>query len=748
MSSPAASQVKHRVIPWEDVGEEEGTGIVHIAPGCGAEDFELSKVERLDVIVPIDEAGTYLPGFGDFTGRDVRGVREAIFDDLRAKGIAYKIENYTHRYPSCWRCGQELFFRLADEWFISGQEIREPMKAASAQVDWVPASAGKRMEDWLNNMGDWNISRKRYWGLPLPFYPCEDCKSLTVIGSVAELKERAVSGLDQLQELHRPWIDEVKIRCSTCNTVLDRVPEVGDAWLDAGIVPYSTLHYMSEHDYWQKWFPADFITEMREQIRLWFYSMLFMSVTLENTAPYRRVLAYEKLMDEKGNPMHKSLGNAIWFDEAAEKMGADVMRWLYTGQNIQTNLSFGYGPAEDVKRKLLVLWNVYSFFVTYARLDGYTPPATGEIDPAKLRLIDRWILSRFQAVVEGTHSALQALNPADVSRLVDAFVDDLSTWYVRRSRRRFWKSESDDDKQAAYTTLYTCLTGLTSLLAPFLPFLSESMYQNLVRSVQSDAPESVHHTEFPSVRSELRDEALERLVDQVRQVVSLGRAVRNQVAIRVRQPLASVSVAVPSGSTELADELRREIAEELNVKDIIWGADLGGMVRTVAKPNPAVLGPRLGKDFPRVLQALRSGDFTVTDDGSVSVLGHSLESELVAVSVEPMEGFAAAAGNGVTVALDTALTPELIAEGRARELVHRIQTMRKDAGFNVEDRIVTSFDRSSELATVIGEFDSYIKQETLTELLEPDGAEQGYRWEGAIDGLAIALSVRKTSDGA
>jgi isoleucyl-tRNA synthetase len=744
---PAVSQVKHRVIPWDEVGDEEGTGIVHIAPGCGAEDFELSKTEGLDVIVPINEAGDYLQDFGELSGLDVRNVREAVFENLRAKGLVYKIEDYTHRYPSCWRCGQELFFRLADEWFISADEIREPMKRAAAEdVEWVPESAGKRMQDWLNNMGDWNISRKRYWGLPLPFYPCESCGTLTVIGTIAELRERAVSGLDQLQELHRPWIDAVKVRCSSCDEIVERIPEVGDAWLDAGIVPFSTLHYLDDLAYWETWFPAHFITEMREQIRLWFYSMLFMSVTLENTAPYRRVLAYEKLMDEKGNPMHKSLGNAIWFDEAAEKMGADVMRWLYTGQNIQANLNFGYGPAEEVKRKLLVLWNVYSFFVTYARLDEYMPPANGAIDTGKLRLIDRWILSRFQAVIEGTHSALEALNPADVSRLVDAFVDDLSTWYVRRSRRRFWKSESDDDKQAAYSTLYISLTGLTGLLAPFLPFLSESMYQNLVRSVQTDVPESVHHTEFPVARPELRDEALERLVDQVRQVVSLGRAVRNQVAIRVRQPLASVSVAVPAGSSELADELRREIAEELNVKEIVWGADLGGMVRTVARPNPAILGPRLGKDFPRVLQALRAGEFTVMDDGRVSVMGHVLETEVVSVSVEPMEGFAAAAGNGVTVALDTALTPQLIAEGRARELVHRIQTMRKDAGFNVEDRIVTSFDRASELAAVIGEFDAYIRQETLTEQLEPNGAEQGFRWEGAIDGLDIALSVRRASD--
>ncbi|MFN0071541.1 MAG: isoleucine--tRNA ligase [Chloroflexota bacterium] len=742
----AANQIKHRVIPWSDVGEEEGTGIVHIAPGCGAEDFELSKVEHLDVIVPINEAGEYHAGFGEFSGRDVRGVREAVFANLREKDLVYRIQDYTHRYPSCWRCGQELFFRLADEWFISAQEIREPMKAASANVDWVPPSAGKRMDDWLNNMGDWNISRKRYWGLPLPFYPCTDCGTLTVIGSMAELRERAESGLEQLQELHRPWIDAVKVRCSACNSVVERVPEVGDAWLDAGIVPFSTLHYMSDRQYWETWFPAHFITEMREQIRLWFYSMLFMSVTLENTAPYRRVLAYEKLMDEQGKPMHKSLGNAIWFDEAAEKMGADVMRWLYTGQNIQANLNFGYGPAEDVKRKLLMLWNVYSFFVTYARLDGFVPPADGTFDTTTLRLIDRWILSRFQAVVEGTHSALQALNPPEVTRLVDAFVDDLSTWYVRRSRRRFWKSESDADKQAAYFTLYTSLTELTRLLAPFLPFLSESMYQNLVRSVNEAAHESVHHTAFPTPNPELRDEALERLVGQVRQVVSLGRAVRNQVNIRVRQPLARVSVAVPSGSSDLADELRREIAEELNVKEIEWGVDLGRMVRTVARPNPSVLGPRLGKEFPRVLLALRAGEFSLSEDGRIQVLGHTLESESVTVSVEPLEGFAAAAANGVTVALDTELTDDLIAEGRARELVHRIQTMRKDAGFNVEDRIVTCYDSSSGLAAVMNTYESYIRQETLTERLVANGPDQGFRWNGAIDGLAITLTVCRVTE--
>ncbi|MBI4491689.1 MAG: isoleucine--tRNA ligase, partial [Chloroflexi bacterium] len=538
----AQQEVDHRVVPWEEVGEAEGTGIVHIAPGCGAEDYELSRVESLPVLVPLNEFGDYVPGYGLLVGRNVREVNDPIFDSLRQKGLLYRVFDYTHRYPTCWRCAEELVFRLSDEWFIRVDEIRQPMKDAAATVGWIPPSAGKRMEDWLNNMGDWNISRRRYWGLPLPFYPCPSCGQLTVVGSLAELHQRAVSGLEQLEELHRPWIDEVKVRCAHCDTVVSRISEVGDAWLDAGIVPFSTLNYLHDRASWEQWFPADFITEMREQIRLWFYSMLFMSVALDGRSPYETVLAFEKLLDEQGRPMHKSLGNAIWFDEAAEKMGADVMRWLYASQNVQANLLFGYGPAEEVKRKLLTLWNTYSFFATYASIDRFAPTGR-QVPPSERALLDRWILSRLQGLVREVRAGLDRFEAAGPTDAVERFVDELSTWYVRRSRRRFWKSQADQDKRAAYLTLYEVLTTLARLLAPILPFVSEAMYQNLVRTVDTQAPESVHHTSYPEANEALIDPGIEAMVDQVRQIVSLGRAARTEARVKVRQPLPLLRVA-------------------------------------------------------------------------------------------------------------------------------------------------------------------------------------------------------------
>ena len=395
----ATAKVQHKVIPWDEVGDEEGTGIVHIAPGCGAEDFELSKQNNLDVLVPIDENGNYMKSYGEFAGHHVAEVAPMVFDALRQKDLLYKLENYTHRYPVCWRCGTELVFRVANEWYISANEIRPRMIKAARGVAWTPEYAGKRMENWLENMGDWNISRKRYWGLVLPFYVC-DCGEVTVARSKAHLRQLAVNPevVDNLPELHRPWVDEVKIKCPKCGDTVSRIPEVGDAWLDAGIVAFSTLGYLENNDYWQEWFPANWVSEMREQIRLWFYSMLFMSVTLEDTAPYQNVLTYEKVHDETGRPMHKSWGNAIWFDDAAEKMGADVMRWMYAGANITQNMNFGYGIAEEVKRNLLTLWNTYSFFVMYANLDGYSPEG-GSVPISERPELDRWILSRLHELI-------------------------------------------------------------------------------------------------------------------------------------------------------------------------------------------------------------------------------------------------------------------------------------------------------------------------------------------------------------
>ena len=737
---PAQRGVKHRVIGWEAVGEEEGTGVVHIAPGCGAEDYELSQEYGLPVIVPIDEGGQYLPGFGGLSGRNIRETNPGIFENLQANGLLFRLQDYTHRYPTCWRCGEELAFRLADEWFISAQQIREPMKAAAATVDWVPPSAGKRMEDWLNNMGDWNISRKRYWGLPLPFYPCPACGKLTVIGSLEELRQRATGGLEQLQELHRPWIDAVNIRCD-CGQEVQRIPEVGDAWLDAGIVPFSTLHYLDDRAYWEKWFPADFITEMREQVRLWFYSMLFMSVTLKDCSPYRRVLAYEKLMDETGRPMHKSLGNAIWFDEAAQKMGADVMRWLYAAQPIQANLNFGYGPAEEAKRRLLTLWNIYGFYVLYAETDRFNPCATA-VPSEERPLLDRWILARWQELVVGVRAGLDAFDGAGPVRQVERFVDDLSNWYVRRSRSRFWKAEDDRDKRAAFLTLFEVLAGLSRLLAPFLPFTTESMYQNLLRSVDPRAPESVHHTAYPQPEPALENRLLVAEMDVARRIASLGHAARKRAGLRVRQPLPAVRVA-GTAAGQLGPEVLRLVTDELNVKRVELGAQLGELVNRAVRLNPAKAGPKYGPRMRELTRAIQQGAYTILTDNRVEIDGLVLEPDEVDLRLQAVSGYAVAEGGGLVVALDTAISPELSAEGRAREIVHRVQTVRKEAGLRVEDRIELLYDGAPELQAVIEDFADYVRRETLAVSLRREESLGRFAWSGQIDDLPLQLGLKR-----
>jgi isoleucyl-tRNA synthetase len=736
----AQSGIEHRVVAWSDVGEEEGTGVVHIAPGCGAEDYELSKVHGLEVIVPINEDGDYVGGFGELSGRNIRETNPAIFNSLRGKGLLYDLQDFTHRYPTCWRCGEELAFRLADEWFISAEEIREPMKSASATVNWVPPSAGKRMEDWLNNMGDWNISRKRYWGLPLPFYPCAKCHRLTVIGSRQELEQRATSGLDQLKELHRPWIDAVRIRCD-CGQEIERIPEVGDAWLDAGIVPFSTLGYLHDREYWERWFPGDFITEMREQVRLWFYSMLFMSVTLRNCSPYREVLAFEKLMDEVGRPMHKSLGNAIWFDEAAERMGAEVMRWLYTGQNILANLNFGYGPAEEARQRLLNLWNVYRFYIVYAEIDRFDPTSV-RLPAAERSLLDRWILARWQQLVTGVKSGLDRYDAAGPVRRVEEFFDDLSNWYVRRSRSRFWKAEDDRDKQAAFLTLFEVLSGISRLLAPFLPFLTESMYQNLVRSVDQAAPESVHHTEYPRPEAALCDAGLVAQMELARRIASLGHAARKNAGLRVRQPLPAVRVAGTS-DRELGREVARLVADELNVRRVELGAELGELVSRSVRLNPARLGPKYGRRMRELTEAVQQGRYTVREDGRVELDDLVLEADEVNIRLEAVAGYAISQDGGLVVALDTALTPDLIDEGRAREIVHRVQTLRRESGLDVQDRIELEFSGDGELARVLDTFADYVQRETLAVSVRPAKSPTGHGWSGQIDDLPLRLALRR-----
>ena len=800
---PAQSSVlgpqsyQHRIIPWEEVGEEEGTGIVHIAPGCGAEDFELSKVHTLPVLIPLNEDGNYVQRYGQFSGRHVTESAEMVFQSLQEKGLLYKLEDYTHRYPTCWRCGTELVFRVATEWYISVEEIRPRLIRAASEVEWIPEYAGKRMENWLQNMGDWNFSRKRFWGLVLPFYVCDECDTVTVAGSREELRGLAIdpSVVDNLPELHRPWVDEVKIKCPKCGQVVERIPEVGDAWLDAGIVTFSTLGYLDNRAYWEKWFPAQFVTEMREQIRLWFYSMLFMSVTLEDTAPYKQVLTYEKVHDETGRPMHKSWGNAIWFDDAVEKMGADVMRWLYAGANITQNVNFGYSIADEIRRNLLTLWNTYSFFVMYANLDEWRPGIGGRgsvVGEAVLAMgqesgdsvenradprqpipdrqrseLDRWILARLNELIGVSRSALDSYNVAALTRATDAFVDDLSNWYVRRSRRRFWKSESDADKQAAYATLYEVLVTLAKLVAPVMPFLAEEMYQNLVRSQGSGSePESVHHCPYPEVDEEMIDRQLLDDTALAQRVVSLGRAVRNKAGVKVRQPLRAMVVRPPQpADAEALARLEPQILEELNAKHMEVTQQVGDLITYVIKPNLPVLGPRYGAKLGPIRAALNAADPAETaaraEAGERIALslpdGETLELEPGEVLVETREreGYAVAQEGGLVVAFDTELTEELIQEGIARDLVRLVNDMRKSAGFDVSERITLTYTVSGQnggkdgverIRGALTTHQDYLKAETLSDELREGSEEAGaFAQEERFGGATVLLAVKRVS---
>src|SRR3954447_3514006 len=448
----AQDPAAHRVIPWDEVELGEGTGIVHIAPGAGTEDFELGRVHGLPVIAPINEGGRFYPGFGPYEGMSTTEVEEPIVAAPRDKGLLVDSGRITHRYPICGRCRTPLLFRVVDDWFIGVDGIREQLLAENQTVEWTPPQYKKRMDDWLRNMGDWNISRKRYFGLPLPFYPC-GCGTLNVVGSRAELEERAVRGLDQLQELHRPWIDEVPIRCESCNEEVRRIPEVGDAWLDAGIVPLSTLGWQNEetipggygtgaangltradlpdHAYWERWFPADWVSESREQIRLWFYSISVMAMTMTGRLPYRAVLTYERVHDETGREMHKSTGNAIEANEAFEQMGADIVRWQYCAQNPSQNINFGYGPADEVKRKLLTLWNSPGFLVRYANIAGWQP--TWGAEPSSEHALDRWLVARTGQLVAEAEAAYDRYSTPALTVAFESYVEDLSNWYIPRS---------------------------------------------------------------------------------------------------------------------------------------------------------------------------------------------------------------------------------------------------------------------------------------------------------------------------
>jgi isoleucyl-tRNA synthetase len=750
---PQQQAVDHRVVPWADVDAVEGSGIVHIAPGCGREDYELGQQLGLPEISPVDGNGRYLPDFGWLASKHATDVAQDIAYALKESGKLLKAEMYKHSYPVCWRCKNELIFRLVKEWFIRCDEIRPKMIREARKVEWIPEHIGKAMEDWLTNMSDWCISRKRYWGLPLPFYICPKCDELTVVGSREELRALAVdpAAVDNLPEFHRPWIDDVRIRCPKCSDEAPRVVEVGDCWLDAGIVPFSTLGYFEDREAWKKAYPAEWISEMREQVRLWFYSMLFMSVTLEHRSPYEKVLSYESVVSEEGARFSKT-GFMIQFDDAVNKVGADPMRYLFCSRPVSVNMRFSYNLAEMAARKIADLWNIYVFLVNYAILDQ--PDLSQPIPPESLQVTDRWLLARTAAMLDAVQKGYESYDTPSVIREVEGCLDDISNWYVRVSRRRFWREGHEADKRACYSSLLHALRSTALALAPIIPFVTERIWQNAVRGLDPGAAESIHHAAWPQVPQAWRNDALLRQTDVVRQVVSLGLKLRAQASVRVRQPLRAAYVVCPPERVNALEEQTALIESELNVKALKGEAHRSRFFRQALRADWRAAGAHLRRDVGRFRQIFEALSDEARDDiaahlqenGQVHIPGFEqpVPASLFRIEQEGDPRFGVAEEGGILVALDLELTPELKREGLVRDLVRNLQVMRKDAGLSVSQRIELGLHTDSRtLQDAICEYREYIQDELLATRLEEGTLEPANaRQEIVIEGETVLATMR------
>ena len=749
---PAAADAAaaHRVVLWKDVSADEGTGIVHIAPGCGREDYQLGKEQGLPAVAPIDEAGAFLPGFGSLTGRSAMEVAGDVGASLRGKGVLYRSDPYRHNYPHCWRCKTELLFRLVDEWFIAMDPWREEIQESARQVQWIPEFGMDLELDWLRNMGDWMISKKRYWGLALPIWVCESCGGFDVIGGKDELRERAVDGWEQLEgrSPHRPFVDRVHVGCASCGGVAKRVTDVGNPWLDAGIVPFSTMGYFEDRAYWEKWFPADFVTEcFPGQFRNWFYALLAMSTMLEGRAPFKVLLGHALVRDEHGDEMHKSKGNAIWFDDAVDLVGADVMRWVYTRQNTTNNLNFGFGPLRIARNKVYdTLWNVAGFYGMYAKLDGFDA-ASADVPVAERSDFDRWILSRLSRCTDAVSRGFESFTTRDACLAVESFLEELSNWYIRSNRRRFWKSGDSRDKTAAYLTLHTCVETVLRLVAPMMPFVAETLWRDVIRPLDSAAEESVHFSTWPEADDGARDMTLERHMDLASEIVTLGLSARNDAQLRVRQPLPTLMVfskdpVVDAGVRRFAALL----TDALNVKalEVHVGETELPVVHTL-KPNFKTAGKKLGAKVKLLKDALEALDaevvarlvasgsaIPVVVDGDEAVLA----AEDILVETSPRADLAVKQGATLTVALLTTLTPELVREGRARDITRALQELRKEIGLRVEDRIrVRWATEDADLRDALAFHATEIAQEILALAFD----------EAALDGRILPVEVGERS---
>jgi isoleucyl-tRNA synthetase len=727
----------------------DGTGVVHIAPAFGEDDANVGRKYDLPFVQLVDGKGE-MTKETPYAGVFCKKADPMVLEDLDKKGLLFSAPKFEHSYPHCWRCGTPLIYYARESWFIKMTAVKEDLIRNNNTINWIPESIGKgRFGDWLENIQDWGISRNRYWGTPLNIWECE-CGKQMAIGSREELKSLSKNYPEGGVELHRPFIDQVTITCPDCGKEMHRVPEVIDCWFDSGAMPFAQHHYPFENkELFESQFPAQFISEAVDQTRGWFYSLLAESTLLFNKAPYENVIVLGHVQDENGQKMSKSKGNAVDPFDALETYGADAIRWYFYINSAPwlPNRFHGKAVMEGQRKFMGTLWNTYAFFVLYANIDNFDASKyTLEYD--KLPVMDKWLLSKVNSMVKAVDNYLNNYQIPEAARALQEFVDDMSNWYVRRSRERFWAKGMEQDKINAYMTLYTALVTMAKTAAPMIPFMTEDIYQNLVRSIDKDAPESIHLCDFPTVKEEWIDEKLEADMDEVLKIVVLGRAARNTANIKNRQPIARMFVKADHELSEFYQEI---IEDELNVKTVEFTDDVRAFTSYTFKPQLKTVGPKYGKQLGAIRQALSSVDGneamdTLNEKGALTFEFDGTEVVLTAddllIDMAQKEGFVTEKDNYVTVVLDTNLTPELIEEGFVREIVSKIQTMRKEAGFEVMDHIRVFQDENDKIAELLKTHGDEIKGEVMADSISL-GQMGGYAKEWNINGEKVMLGVEK-----
>ena len=729
----------------------DGTGVVHIAPAFGEDDAKVGRKYDMPFVQLVDEKGN-MGETTPFAGLFVKKADPEVLKDLDGRGLLYDAPKFEHSYPHCWRCDTPLIYYARESWFIKMTEVKDDLIANNNTINWIPESIGKgRFGDWLENVQDWGISRNRYWGTPLNIWECE-CGHQHSIGSIEELKEMSDNCPDEI-ELHRPYIDEVTIKCPCCGKQMHRVPEVIDCWFDSGSMPFAQHHYPFENkELFEKQFPADFISEAVDQTRGWFYSLLAISTLIFNKAPYKNVIVLGHVQDENGQKMSKSKGNAVDPFDALEKYGADAIRWYFYVNSAPwlPNRFHGKAVVEGQRKFMSTLWNTYAFFVLYANIDNFDATKY-TLNYDKLPVMDKWLLSKLNTMVKTVDADLDSYKIPEAARALQEFVDDMSNWYVRRSRERFWAKGMEQDKINAYMTLYTALVTVAKAAAPMIPFMTEDIYQNLVRSIDADAPESIHLCDYPEVNEAWIDKDLEANMEELLEIVVLGRACRNTANIKNRQPIGTMYVKAEKAMDKFYTDI---IADELNVKEVKFADDVESFISYSFKPQLRTVGPKYGKLLNGIRTALSEIDGTAAmkelRDNGVLVLdidGNKVElaEEDLLIETAQSEGYVTETDGETSVVLDTNLTPELIQEGFVREVISKVQTMRKEAGFEVMDKIIVYAKDNDKIMDIMKANQDEIKREVLAENIVLGEAE-GYTKEWNINKEAVTLGVSKVQE--